>query len=189
MFSILKKKKPFEQEAKELYAQCLETVRQPFFYTKYDIEDTMDARFDLLLLHVYIIIEYNLLRCPDIASELNQAVFDVLFADMDQTLREIGIGDTGLPKRMKKMMLGFNGRMHSYRLAFANIDENDSNDELLQAIAKNIYQRQDIHQNTINFTNYAREQRSHVMAIHSGSLNDAETIFKNTAIADYNKEL
>ncbi len=59
-------------------------------------------------------LKYNLKE----AQEFNQAVFDACFADMDQTLREMGAGDMSVPKHMRRMMKGFNGRMHAYEEAY-----------------------------------------------------------------------
>lgn len=139
MLSILKTKKPYEQEAKALYAQCLSAVRLPWFYQTCALPDTMETRFDLLVLHLFLIIERNLSDPSIDGEDVNQALFDRVFIDMDQTLREMGIGDMGIPKRMRKMMTGFNGRMHSYRDAVAAYDSNAETAALRAVIARNIY--------------------------------------------------
>ncbi len=123
MFGLFRRKNPYEQEALSIYAGCLEQVRKPIFYEDMGVPDTMDGRFDLLLLHVFIATHG---RDPD----LGQALFDVMFHDMDQMLREIGIGDMGVPKHMKRMMKGFNGRMQAYAGA---------GDDLSAAIERNVY--------------------------------------------------
>jgi cytochrome b pre-mRNA-processing protein 3 len=135
MFAFFKAKKPYEQEARQIYGACLDHVRRPVFYADMGVPDTMDARFDLLVVHVYMVME-RLLRDESVEGEvINQTLFDVMFADMDQTLREMGIGDMGVPKRMRKMMTGFNGRVHVYQQAF------DASDRaaLADAVARNIY--------------------------------------------------
>jgi len=118
-------------ESKKLYASALTSARNEVFYTRYNVPDTFDGRFDLLLLHIFIILQR--IKDKDNYQELSQDLFDVMFKDMDQTLREIGIGDVGIPKHMKKMMKAFNGRMHVYQDAISNdIDLNT-------AIARNLY--------------------------------------------------
>lgn len=139
MLGILKTKKPYEQEAKRLYTQCLLTVRRPWFYTHCGLPDTMECRFDLITLHGFLLIERNLNAADCDAQALNQAFFDVLFADMDQTLREMGIGDMGLPKRMKKMMTGFNGRLHGYREALSLYELEGCAVALNAALARNVF--------------------------------------------------
>ena len=110
MLEPLKKKNLYAQAAEAAYAAMLEHIRKPAFYKDYGVPDTFDGRFELLVLHAFLVIE----RAGSEGQEFAQALFDVLFADMDQTLREIGIGDMGVPKHMRRMMKAFNGRMHAY---------------------------------------------------------------------------
>ena len=99
----------------DLYACALQNTRDPVFYEEYGVPDSFDGRFDLLLVHIFIIL--NLLMPRDDYEDISQSLFDSVFKDMDQTLREMGIGDMGVPKHMKRMMKAFNGRMHSYQWA------------------------------------------------------------------------
>ncbi len=110
-------KKHTHSVAKNLYACALENTRQKIFYTQYAIPDSFDGRFDLLLLHIFLIL--NRIMDQENYKDLSQALFDITFKDMDQTLREMGIGDMGVPKHMKRMMKAFNGRMHNYQIAVA----------------------------------------------------------------------
>ena len=132
MLALLKKKNPHQAAAKAVYGQMLEKTRARVFYSEYGVPDTFAGRFDLLLLHAFIVIN-RLIGEGREGLDFNQAMFDAIFADMDQSLREIGIGDMGIPKRMRKMMKGFNGRMHSYTQAL--------NDEaaLTEALKRNLY--------------------------------------------------
>ncbi|MGB4106202.1 MAG: ubiquinol-cytochrome C chaperone family protein [Alphaproteobacteria bacterium] len=113
MLNLLRKKNPHSGPARRAYARLLECVRARVFYETYGVPDSFDGRFDLLVLHVFIVIN-RLAREGEQAQEFNQALFDVMFADMDQTLREMGIGDMGVPKHQRRMMKAFNGRMHAY---------------------------------------------------------------------------
>lgn len=117
MLGLLKSKNPYEQEAKSVYAVLLEHIRKPDFYASCAIPDTFDGRFDLMLLHVFLVMDRINGEKETVATAFNQALFDVVFADMDQTLREMGIGDMGIPKHMRRMMKAFNGRMHAYDAA------------------------------------------------------------------------
>ncbi len=134
MFGLLKTtKKPYQAEARGVYARTLEHVRQPVFYTEYGVPDTFDGRFDLLLVHLFIVMEAVGFE-SERAEAFNQALFDVTFADMDQTLREMGIGDMGIPKHMRKMMKAFNGRMNVYHSAIGA-----NNDAFVDALKRNLY--------------------------------------------------
>ncbi len=120
MLVRLFKKKDIENKnvqeiSDRLYACALLNTRNTVFYEKYGIPDTFDGRFDLLLVHIFIIL--HVLMSSDKYEVMSQALFDTVFKDMDQTLREMGVGDMGVPKHMKRMMKAFNGRMHSYQWA------------------------------------------------------------------------
>ncbi len=129
---MFKKKNPYINAAQAVYARALLQARLPVFYTDYGVPDTQPARFDLLLALIFPVIS----RMKDEGTggrDFNQALFDVMFADMDQSLREIGIGDTGIPKRMKAMMKAFNGRMHAYDAAA------DNDAAMTDALRRNLY--------------------------------------------------
>lgn len=132
MLSLFKTKNPYVQAAHDVYAQVLLDVREAEFYESLGVPDTFDGRFDLMLLHVYLILQRMLDEDQAQAEAFNQALFDQIFKDMDQTLREMGIGDVGVPKHMRKMMKAFNGRMHAYQAAMEQGDMRD-------ALRKNLY--------------------------------------------------
>ncbi len=129
MFNKLFKQK--NTIATDLYANALANTRKEIFYSKHKVPDSFDGRFDLLLLHIFIILRR--IKGQGNYDELSQDLFDVMFKDMDQTLREMGIGDVGIPKHMKKMMLAFNGRMHAYEDAIS------SPEKLKEVVARNLY--------------------------------------------------
>ena len=132
MFALLKKRNPYAQAGEKAYASVLAAVRAPKFYQDYGVPDTFDGRFDFMLLHIFIIMHVMLQNNAQEAEVFNQAVFDATFADMDQTLREMGIGDMGVPKHMRKMMKAFNGRMNAYEEALAE-------GALEEALRNNLY--------------------------------------------------
>ncbi len=131
MFGLFRTKNPYEQPANLLYASAFNHARSTRFYVEYDVPDTLDGRFDLLLVHLFLIIN-RMQGEGRKGAQLAQALFDTTFADMDQGLRENGIGDMGLPKHMRRMMLAFNGRMHSYA---EGLDKGN----LEQVLARNLY--------------------------------------------------
>ncbi len=137
------RKKHNKQVAKELYRCALLNVRNRYFYEECGVPDTFDGRFDLLLLHIFMILNH-LMKHED-CEALSQDIFDITFRDMDQTLREMGVGDVGVPKHMKRMMKAFNGRMHSYQLALdpdslsGKEIEGLRESSLEEAIKRNVY--------------------------------------------------
>ncbi len=130
MFTFFKSKNPYVQPAKKLYGTALGHIRNPEFYTRFNVPDTLDGRFDLLVLHLFMAM--NVLKSAE-GQRLSQALFDVAFNDMDQTLREIGIGDMGITKHMKRMMKGFNGRVHAYDEAL------DDQGAFFEALRRNLF--------------------------------------------------
>lgn len=134
MFSLFKKRKPHEAEARALYGAVMEVSRDAAFYERLGVPDSMDGRFDLLLVHMFLIID-RLLGGRAESDVLAQALFDVAFADVDQALREDGVGDMKISKHMKRMMLAFNGRMHVYDAAMNAPDDA----ALKAALRRNLY--------------------------------------------------
>lgn len=137
-------KKHRAQVTDDLYAMALDSTTNEIFYTRYGVPDTFDGRFDLLLLHMFIILN-AIMDDPDY-PKVSQALFDTTFKNMDQTLREMGIGDVGVPKHLKRMMKAFNGRMYSYQWAIApdsiskdGLEEFDFPESLSDALKRNLY--------------------------------------------------
>lgn len=125
------------QIAHDLYVAVINQARLPVFYTEYGVPDTLDGRFDLIVLHAALVMR----RLRGIggddaaeAKEVAQALFDLMFADMDQNLREIGVTDTSVGKRVKQMVRAFYGRATAYEEAL-----NAGGAGLDEALRRNLY--------------------------------------------------
>jgi cytochrome b pre-mRNA-processing protein 3 len=116
--------------ASGFYRQCVEQARRPEFYAELGVADTVDGRFDLLVLHIYL-----LMRHLGADKDMKQALFDLMFADMDRSLREMGVGDMGIGRRMKAMIGAFYGRAQAYESALGESSES----ALEQTLARNVY--------------------------------------------------
>jgi cytochrome b pre-mRNA-processing protein 3 len=103
----------FEEAAESLYRQIVAQARRPGFFRDGGLPDTLDGRFDLLVLHVFLVM-HRLKRDQAQTAGLSQALFDVLFRDMDQSLRELGAGDVGIGRRVRRMAEAFYGRVAAY---------------------------------------------------------------------------
>jgi len=133
-----KVRKARKDAAARLYDVAVVNSRNPAFYNELGVADTLDGRFDLLTLYVFLMME----RLNDLGPsgrKLAQALFDHMFRMIDLTLREMGFGDVGIPKHMKKMMKAFNGRAHSYHAALQSRD----GEVLMRAIIRNVYRIED----------------------------------------------
>ena len=114
---MFRRKSVEEKLAEAFYARVAEQSRQPDLYEDCGIPDTLDGRFDALALHAALAID-RLRREPD-GDRLAQAFFDAMFRHLDLTLREIGIQDLGVGRRIKVMAEGLHGRAMAYREALA----------------------------------------------------------------------
>jgi cytochrome b pre-mRNA-processing protein 3 len=114
---VFKRKKPHEVFAAAVYARTAEQARAPALFEACGIPDTLDGRFDSLALHAALVID-RLRREPD-GEALAQAFFDAMFRHLDLILREIGVQDLGVGRRIKVMAEGLHGRALAYRAALA----------------------------------------------------------------------
>ena len=114
-----------------IYGMIVTQAREPIFYRDLGVPDTVNGRFDLLLLHFWLLLRR--LRTVQGATELSQALFDRFCEDMDDNLREMGIGDQTVPKRMRAFGEAFYGRVQAYDQAIEAGSE-----ALAAAICKNI---------------------------------------------------
>src|SRR5690349_8287815 len=80
--------------AAALYRAVVGQARTPAFYVAYGVPDTLDGRFDLIALHMFLVL--HRLKTDSLAANLSQALFDIMFDDMDRSLREMGVGDLGV---------------------------------------------------------------------------------------------
>src|SRR6266481_2450865 len=111
--------------AQNLYQSLVAAARQPWFYAQGGVADTLDGRFDMIALHAWLVLDrLSAGNAPDLA----QSVFDLMFQDLDRSLREMGVGDLGVPRRIKAMIQAFYGRAKAY-----------SGVDLEAALTRNLY--------------------------------------------------
>lgn len=128
-----KKETKQERVADQLYNIIVKQAREPIFYLDYKIPDSVNGRFELILLHNYLLF-YRLREEDEQVREYGQAVFDRFFKDMDHSLREIGIGDLSVPKKIKKMAQAFYGRVEAY-----DTGREEGREQLASALSRNFF--------------------------------------------------
>ena len=116
-----------------LYGAIVAQARLPGFYRDYGVPDTVEGRFELIVLHLALLLD-RLAEEPKVRG-LGQGVFDLFCQDMDNNLREMGVGDLAVPKQMRRMGEAFYGRAQAYRTALVAADDK----ALVEALARNIY--------------------------------------------------
>ena len=121
-----------------LYRQIVAASRQPFFYSEWGVPDTPLGRFEMISLHMFLFL-HRLKESDDALRSVAQDVTDTFFTDVDHSLRELGIGDIGVPKRMKKLARMFYGRADAYGRAL----EAEDRKALEAALCRNIKPEED----------------------------------------------
>ncbi len=120
-----------EDVAHALYLTAVAQARQPVFYSDHGVPDSVDGRFELIVMHVYLLLRPlnkmsesgAVTQITNGAGEIAQALFDTMFGDMDRSLREMGVSDIAVGKRVKHMAKAFYGRAAAYDEALAGSDE------------------------------------------------------------------
>ena len=112
MLNLLRRSKERRLAAGRIYDALVKRSREPVFFERFGVPDTLDGRFDLLTLHAWLV----LARIKQDA-EMSQALVDTIFVGFDEALREMGAGDMGMGRRMKKFANAFYGRLSAYGAA------------------------------------------------------------------------
>jgi cytochrome b pre-mRNA-processing protein 3 len=102
-----------------LYARINEESRQTQFFKEWGVPDTLDGRFEMILLHMFMYLR-TLKDIDADSTELQRQLIEAFFEDMDRSLREFGVGDTGVSKRVKNMANAFYGRIHAFDIAIGD---------------------------------------------------------------------
>ena len=138
MLRNLFRQRPNERQGDALYALAVEQARQPTFYTALGVADRIDARFELYTLHVLILF-LRLKQDGERGEVAAQKLFDVYISSLDHTLRELGVGDVSVGKKMRKLGESLYGRMSAYEGPLRAEDV----DVLAASLAKNVYESAD----------------------------------------------
>lgn len=117
---------------RNLYFAVLAQSRLPAFYGSFAVPDTVPGRFDMVVLHAALVFRRLRLIGAE-AQRLSDEMFDAMTADLDRSMREVGIGDQGVSKRMKLMAGSFYGRAQAYEQALSGAES------LEEALRRNLY--------------------------------------------------
>jgi cytochrome b pre-mRNA-processing protein 3 len=147
-----------------LYGMIVAQARSPVFYSDYGVPDTVQGRFELIVLHLVLLFD-RLSRNNEadrgagpgrsragLGDDLGQRLFDVFCRDLDENLREMGIGDMAVPREMRRFGEAFYGRQAAYRAAIAATGER----ELEKALARNIFGVVGVDHKVVRLARYAR---------------------------------
>tara|TARA_R110002072_G_scaffold14107_26_gene58883 strand:- start:910 stop:1443 length:534 start_codon:yes stop_codon:yes gene_type:complete len=144
----------------EIYRIIVERARQPRFYTDFGVPDTVDGRFEMVTLHAFLVLR-RLKGASESSSDAAQALFDLMFEDMDVSLREMGAGDMGVGKRVKAMVQAFYGRIASYEAGLSGAEAG-----LEEALSRNVYATVEHSEASVAaLARYLRAQATHMAAL------------------------
>jgi len=124
--------RPEKAAGRRLYAAAVAQARLPGFYADCGVPDTPTGRFDLIVLHGFLLMRR--LKSEPEGRPLAQSFCDAVVEDVDRNLREMGVGDLSVGKKVKKLMEGFYGRLGAYEEAL-----NGDDAQLTSTLQRNIY--------------------------------------------------
>lgn len=139
MLNRLFRPRPAQLAGRALYARSVAPAREPALYERLGAPDTPEGRFELYTLHVVLLLD-RLQRQGDTAGEVSQALFDAYVKSLDDALREMGVGDLSVGKKMRRLGEAFFGRAKSYLAAFAALPDRAPLEALL---ARTVYAEAD----------------------------------------------
>jgi cytochrome b pre-mRNA-processing protein 3 len=128
---------PVSTPQRRLYEAIVAQARQPWLYGEAGVPDTPEGRFDMIVLHAVLVID-RLGGESELARDFAQRVFDEMFRDMEASLREMGVGDLSVGRRIKQMAEAFYGRSRAYGQAFEQEDE-ARRQALAAALSRNVF--------------------------------------------------
>lgn len=138
MFFFKRKNQEMIKKARSIFMAQAEKMRDPLFYTDFKIPDSFQGRLEVL----FLLVGAEIVKVEKTDPPLAQQIFDETFKYLEISLREQGVGDMGVPKRIKKMMKALHGRARAYQLSATKGDEA----ELINALWRNIYAEVEITQ-------------------------------------------
>lgn len=137
MFRLFWQADPDREIGRALYKSIANQARSPEFYTRFAVPDTIDGRFDVLVLHGFAVMA-ALKECGKDGERIGTHLATAIFESLEEALRELGSGDIGISRRIKAMANAFYGRLAVYSSAM-----NES--EMKEALVRNLYRSESGH--------------------------------------------
>ncbi len=159
-----------------IYGAIVAQARIPAFYADFGVPDTVDGRFDMLVLHLFLFL-HRLGGQTGPHSGIGQGIFDRFCRDLDANLREMGVGDLTVPRKMQHFAEAYYGRSAVYERALANADHNAAT----LAIARNIFGQDFPRSGSQRLSDYMFSAAAALAAISEVALTRGNFTFPNPA--------
>ena len=151
------------------YEAIVAAARHPLFYARWGVADTLDGRFDMIALHTYLVLD----RLKGAEAAFRQDLVDEFFRDMDRSLRELGVGDISVGKKVRKMSEVFYGRVAAYDAALEG-----EGDALVAALGRNVFPDLPQPAGARPLADYVQDQRRHLTTQDTGAIAGGLVSFK-----------
>jgi cytochrome b pre-mRNA-processing protein 3 len=167
-----------------LYGMIVAQARAAPFYRTYGVPDTVNGRFEMVVLHTVLVLR-RLEAEPVPIRALGQALFDRFCGDMDGSLREMGVGDLAVPTKMRKIGEAFYGRQSAYAAALAAPDP----EALVGALARNVFGAPTgIDPGAARLASYVRAAADHLAGQDGQALSRAQLAFPDPQTLSITRE-
>jgi cytochrome b pre-mRNA-processing protein 3 len=147
-----------DRNVQTLYGAIVAQARSAAFYSRYGVADSVEGRFELIVLHLVLVLrrlggeQTPASRSVPAGPAIGQQLFNAFCRDLDDNLREMGVGDLAVPRRMRAFGEAFYGRQAAYGMALDAADER----ELEKALARNIFGVAEANDSAVRLARYAR---------------------------------
>ncbi len=171
MFRLSSHRRAERAAASRIYAAVLLAARRPGLYLSCGVPDTLQGRFEMVTLHLFAVL-HRLMHDPGDDPALARLISERFVEDMDGALREMGVGDLSVPKRMRALYGSFAGRVSAYRQALGH-----QPDGLAAAVARNVFPEGDGDEQAASLAAYLGEAVERVRAADMEGLRRGELPF------------
>lgn len=173
MFTRLMRREPVDANIEKLYGAIVAQGRAPAFYAAYGVPDTAAGRFDMIVLHVHLVVR-RLVGEGVERRTAGQKLCERFFSDMDANLRELGVGDLAVPRQMRGIAEAYYGRAKSYDAALQQRGEA----ALAAALARNVFGKQEpVSASAERLARYVRLLQEKLISQPDGSIARGEIAF------------
>ena len=172
LFKWLKNRAEKRQKAENIYWLTANHARHPLFFQDYQVPDSITGRYELLCIHVYLLLER--LRREDECRDLSQQITEILVKEIERAYRDNGFQDLSIPKNVKKLIAGFYQRADAYK---GGVRQNSA-ERLVTSVNKFVYANQlDVNHNAYRLSIYMLAAYTHLSSVYVTDIEEANFAF------------